>query len=131
MTLSSGIGPLARAGAVTLARTPVELTTRDAGLPSAPPAKLPRLALLSALSGASIVGAAVAAKALSGNDVAASLTAGVAPAQLGGTDNLPTVCALPRAADAARAPRPPRPAPCPGDDSPPLSEPSATPWLQG
>src|SRR5947208_4785862 len=91
ITLSSGIGPFDRAGAVTLARTPAELTTRDAGLPSAPPARLPRLAWLSALSGISIVGAAVAAKAPSGNDVAASLIAGVAPAQLGGTDSLPTV----------------------------------------
>ena len=75
------------------------------------------------------MGAAVAAKALSGNAVAASLTAGVAPAQLGGTDNLPTVCALPRAADAARAPRPG--ARCPGDDRPPFSEPSRIPWLHG
>src|SRR6202034_2052242 len=129
MTLSSGTGPFDRAGVVTLARTPVELTTREAGLPSAPPAKLPKLAWFSALSGTSIVGAAVAAKAPSGNAVAASLTAGVAPAQLGGTDNLPTVCALPRAAVAALAPRPPR---CPpGEDSPPLSEPRPIPWLQG
>src|ERR1700744_6511044 len=103
ITLSSGTGPFDRVGVVTLARTPVEVTTRDAGLPSAPPAKLPRLAWLSALSGISIVGAAVAAKAPSGNGVAASLIAGVAPAQLGGTDNLPIVCALPSAAAAAPA----------------------------
>ena len=88
------------------------------------------MAWLSALSGISIVGAAVAAKAPSGNAVAASLIAGVAPAQLGGTDNLPIVCALPRAADAARAPKP-RQATCPGDDSPPFSEPRPIPWLQG
>src|ERR1700749_2075514 len=116
ITLSSGIGPFVRAGVVTLARTPVELTTREAGLPNAPPAALPRVAWLSALNGRSIVGAAVAAKAPSGNAVAASLIAGVAPAQLGGTDNLPTVCALPRAPAAARAA-------CPGEDSPGPSQP--------
>ena len=118
-----------RAGAVTLARTPVELTTREAGLPSAPPAALPSVAWLSALSGRSIVGAAVAAKALSGNAVAASLIAGVAPAQLGGTDNLPTVCALPRAAVAARLPGPgPR---MPRRGQPTVQRTQRTPWLQG
>ena len=100
ITLSSGIGPFDRAGAVTLARTPVELTTREAGLPSAPPAALPSVAWLRAPSGRSIVGAAVAAKVLSGNAVAASLTAGVAPAQLGG----PTACP-----PSARCPEPQSP----------------------
>ena len=62
---------------------------------------------------------------MSGNAVEASLIAGVALAQLGGTDNLPTVCALPRAADAALAPKPG--ATCPGEDSPPFSDPNAYP----
>src|ERR1700719_1854906 len=83
MTLSSLTGPLLRSPAgTTLGLTPVELTTRAAGLPSA--------LWLSKLSGISVAGAAVAAKVPSGKAVAASLTAGVAPAQLGGTDNLPT-----------------------------------------
>src|ERR1700684_132586 len=129
MTWSSLTGPLLRSPAgSTLGRTPVELTTREAGLPSAPPVKLPIVLWLSRLSGISVVGAAVAAKAPSGNAVAASLTAGVALAQLGGTDNLPIACALPSAADAARAPKP---AACPGEDSPPLSEPKPIPWLHG
>src|SRR5271155_1936371 len=131
MTLSSLTGPLLRSPAgTTLGLTPVELTTRAAGLPSAPPVKLPIVLWLSKLSGISVAGAAVAAKVPSGKAVAASLTAGVAPAQLGGTDNLPTVCALPIAADAALAPIP-RPPRCPGEDSPAPSEPRPTPWLQG
>ncbi len=64
-----------------------------------------------------------------GKAVEASLTAGVAPAQLGGTDNLPIVCALPTAADAARAPRPA--AACPGEVSPPPNDPRPIPWLHG
>src|ERR1700757_2216214 len=131
MTLSSLTGPLLRSpGGVTLARTPVELTTRAAGLPSAPPVKLPSVAWLSRPNGMSVAGAA-AAKALSGNAVAVSLIAGVAPAQLGGTDNLPTVCALPRAADAALAAPPICGATCPGDDRPPFSDPNPIPWLHG
>src|ERR1035441_1021295 len=128
MTLSSLTGPLLRSGGVTRARTPVELTTREAGLPSAPPAKLPSVPWLSTPNGISAA-AGAAAKLVSGNAVEASLIAGVALAQLGGTDNLPTVCALPMAADAARAPKPG--AKCPGEDSPPFSAPSGTPWLHG
>src|ERR1700761_6551723 len=130
MTLSSGTGPLERAGATTLARTPVEATTREAGLPRAPPAKDPRLAWLSALSGSSMVGAAVAANAPSGNDVAASLIAGLALAQPGGTDILTIGCAPPSAAVAALGaiPRPPT---CPGEVSPAPSEPRPMPWLHG
>src|ERR1700739_260397 len=136
MTLSSLTGAFVRSPAgVTRARTPVELTTRDAGLPIAPPVKLPSVLWLSRPNGISVAGAAVAANVVSGTAVEASLIAGVAPAQLGGTDNLPIVCALPIVADAARAPRPPRPprpaAACPGKDSPPSSEPKPTPWLHG
>src|ERR1700729_3845586 len=132
MTLSSLTGPLLRSPeGTTLARTPVELTTREAGLPSAPPAKLPSVLWLSRFIGISVAGAAVAAKVPSGNGaaVAASLTAGVALAQLGGTDSLPIVCALPTVAAAALAPRPA--AACPGEDSPPLSDPRPIPWLHG
>src|SRR6202012_3731979 len=131
MTLSSLTGAFVRSPAgVTRARTPVELTTRDAGLPIAPPVKLPSVLWLSRPNGISVAGAAVAAKAVSGNAVEASLIAGVAPAQLGGTDTLPIVCALPKAADAALAPAP-RPPACPGDDNPAPSEPRPMPWLHG
>jgi hypothetical protein len=73
--------------------------------------------------------AGAAARLVLGKAVEVSLIAGVALAQLGGTDNFPTVCALPRAADAALAPRPG--AKCPGEDSPPLSDPNPIPWLHG
>src|ERR1700758_3867821 len=128
MTLSSLTGALLRSpGGVTRARTPVELTTRAAGLPSAPPVKLPSVPWLNSPIGISVVGAA--ARLVVGKAVEASLIAGVALAQLGGTDNLPTDCALPRAADAALAPRPG--AKCPAEDSPPLSDPNPIPWLHG
>src|ERR1700740_1187555 len=136
MTLSSLTGAFGRSPAgVTRARTPVELTTRDAGLPIAPPVKLPSVLWFSRPNGISVAGAAVAANVVSGNAVEASLIAGVAPAQLGGTDNLPIVCALPIVAETPRAPRhlnpPTRAAPCPGEDSPPFSEPKPVPWLHG
>src|SRR6202012_2622110 len=117
MTLSSLTGPLVRSpGGVTRARTPVELTTRATGLPSAPPVKLPSVPWLNRPIGMSVAGAA--ARLVLGKAVEVSLTGGGPLPQRGGTDNSPTVCALPRAADAALAPRPG--AKCPGEDSPPL-----------
>src|ERR1700752_5258411 len=103
MTLSSLTGPLLR---------------RAAGLPRAPPVKLPSVPWLNSPIGISVAGAAV--RLVVGKAVEASLIAGVAPAQLGGTDNLPTDCAPPRAADAALAPMPG--ARCTGEDSPPLRD---------
>src|ERR1700754_4021662 len=118
MTLSSLTGALLRSpGGVTRARTPVELTTRAAGLPSAPPVKLPSVPWLNSPIGISVAGAA--ARLVVGKAVEASLNAGVALAQLGGTDSLPTVCPLLSAADAALAPRPG--ATCPGEAKPPFS----------
>src|ERR1700730_18880416 len=100
MTLSSLTGPLLRSAGVTRARTRVELTTRAAGLPSAPPVKLPSVPWFNRPIGMSVA-AGAAAKLVSGNAVEASLIAGGGLAQLGGTENLPTPCAPPRAAPGA------------------------------
>ncbi|GLE52100.1 hypothetical protein [Mycobacterium montefiorense] len=61
-------------------------------------------------------GTAAAATLVAGSALEASLIAGVAVAQLGGTDNLPTVGALPSTADTGLAGT--AAATCPGDVRP-------------
>src|SRR6185437_1944977 len=110
MTSSSLTGAAAALPPLARARAPLPLYTW--AFPRAPPVMLPSAAWPSRLPGSSAAGAAP--RLVTGNALVASLIAGVADAQLGGTDNLPTRFDSPTPADTALlrpAPRMPSPAP--------------------
>lgn len=74
--------------------------------PRAPPAKPARASWLNKLPTPSAVAAGAAAALVPDNALAASLTVGVATAQVGGTDSVPTKPAWPTPAETADAAAP-------------------------
>lgn len=123
---SSLTGPCRRSPVIARVGMPVVLTTRAAGLPSAPPARLPRVASFTRPEKSV---AAAAARLVAGSAVEASLIAGAAVAQPAGTDSLPTVGALPSTADTGFAAMPE--AMWPGDASPAPNDDLAIAALHG
>lgn len=114
MTASSLTGVLALPPWIRIRPLP-PVAARGRAAPSAPPAMLPSAAWLSRPP--AIPDAGAAARAAAGAPVAARRIAGLAEAQLGGTDRLPTRFASDMVADTVElrpAPSPPRsPAPSP------------------